>query len=450
MGFKLNTNLINVEPLIEDIKDTGEITEAAQEAVASVGSPVHIGATISFGWLGDFETTCKSYLFWDTGVAYQNNADNNTQLKPGKGFRIKVAQGSTVIVTFYTGYGQYATVNGVTPTSDIYTFVSDKDQDVYVKNNTASGSVYIISIYFSKSNYPLNDVLFHGVGDPQLGTIETAGIFNTGLFGSTYVENQSGYNNEYYGLYGTYEGHHAEVRSEVGNDDSTAFNTLTFDDGDIYHKVQINDNLKMELNQTIGDNSFGLTCNNGTDNANHIVTMDKDEFVVHFHTDSGTTYDHEITIDQQGITLSTSADEDGDEDNCALKITADGGLQVSPDGGTTNYSLTKLYLYTWDFKFINNGNTITLSRTFVGPGWLTGNSTTKTLNDTQTKNLLIGTPLTILGNSGSSRLIGMAGPSNVHIVVTSADGTVLYTLESAMQSSLTSTITRGQSAMFDI
>lgn len=160
MSYKLNAELINTTAIVEEA--SSQISEVATEAISAVAEPVQIGSTITFGTAGNFESTHKSYLIWDDGVAYQNNGSDNTQIKQNKGFKVKAAANATITITFFTNYGQYFLVDDVRVTSDIYTITVTEDKDIYVTTDREQGA-YIVSFYISKANFSINDVLFKNV-----------------------------------------------------------------------------------------------------------------------------------------------------------------------------------------------------------------------------------------------------------------------------------------------
>ena len=167
MSYKLNTNLVNTEAIVEEA--SSQISDVANNAVSEIVAPVYSYDYITFGTEGNFETSCRGLLTWDEGVAYQNHPTlgNVTQIKPNKGFKVKAAAGAEITVKFYSGYGQDFIVDGVRVTSDTYTTTVTADKEIYVTTDNASGS-YIKEFDISKLKSSINDVLFNGIGDLKL------------------------------------------------------------------------------------------------------------------------------------------------------------------------------------------------------------------------------------------------------------------------------------------
>lgn len=167
MAFKLNTDLINTEAVVEEA--SSQISDVANDAVSEIVTPVYSYDSITFGTEGNFVTSSKGLLTWDgeEHVAWDYDGTDKTQVKCNHGFRVKAAAGAEITAKFYPGYGQYFIVDGVRVTVDTYTITAATDKEIYVTTDRPEGS-YIKEFNISKLKSSINDVLFNGISDLNL------------------------------------------------------------------------------------------------------------------------------------------------------------------------------------------------------------------------------------------------------------------------------------------
>lgn len=433
MGFKLNTNLINVEPLIEEIKDTGEIIEAAQEAVASVITPIVVPQTI-INFLNNTNLNNLTLSWFGSGVRAESTS-TYTQIKPDCGFKIYLPKDSNITFTFFTGYSTNfsLTYNGATIDGHNNQITINYDQ--WLELRAKNASAYIIKIVINNRIATINEALVNKLISPSFLDTTINGSIKATVNGESYDFEEGDF--EFYPtrfmLSATTDISDHEYTSEISADTDvlilTNYSSNRGDYNDTYSS-----NLKLEYDK------LDLYTDCGTNGKNQL-TIEKDE--VNLTANWGSIYltatglyddipgsgvavyddgDIYLTAGIKSSTVSNTSEIKLSAGNHQLSIFGDSGLQFSSDGGTTKYDLTKYYQYTLSWGATGGGGgggtSYTIRYRFTGPEWLAGSTGTATWDLSKAADIILGQIVT-----ADNVKLGVVTRQNTFFIVEFVDGT---------------------------
>ena len=406
MSYKLNTELVNTEAIIEEA--SSQISDIASDAVSEIVQPIVIPETvINFVNVDQGHNPVLKWFAGDGGETYTVRT-TDTQIKPNAGFKIWLVDNSNITFNFYPNYATNFTItaNGETVDGHENQIIIQGDQ--YLTLKAKNGSAYILKVTINNRAASINEVLFNNIvplggsdGIDVDGRLSVEGELNASKYNSTdnHLAEISTIAEEYYSNLSAQAGRESNPAALRLVSGSTGYSadwikgktTASLLVGTTYFdEIENQEGAGLVLTSHVdggvypndlSTRLFAYANKEGADFPKNDILLNKDGIDIQFYQDDNEPkYINNIKLNKSGIILSSI--EDGEEDDYdTMQLSLDAfDIKWSNDGGTTNHSLTKCYNYVLEFvgASTSGSETATIQYAFTGPEYITGSSTTKT------------------------------------------------------------------------